>query len=119
MYEAGLSGMRFSISDTAEYGDLTRGPRIITDETRAEMKRILQEIQEGRFAKEWVLENQANRPMFNALRERDRSLMIEKVGRELRAMMSWIATSGKAQTQTTQKTEEEQRVNLRFANIGE
>jgi ketol-acid reductoisomerase len=119
MYEAGLSGMRYSISDTAEYGDLTRGPRIITDETRAEMKRILQEIQEGRFAKEWVLENQANRPMFNALRERDRNLMIEKVGRELRAMMSWIATSGKAQTQTTQKTEEEQRVNLRFANIGE
>jgi ketol-acid reductoisomerase len=119
MYEAGLSGMRYSISDTAEYGDLTRGPRIVTDETRAEMKRILQEIQEGRFAKEWVLENQANRPTFNALRERDRNLMIEKVGRELRAMMSWISTSGKAQTQTTQKTEEEQRVNLRFANIGE
>jgi ketol-acid reductoisomerase len=120
MYEAGLSGMRYSISDTAEYGDLTRGPRIITDETRAEMKRILNEIQEGRFAKEWVLENQANRPMFNALRERDHNLMIEKVGRELRAMMSWIsASAGKTQAQTTQKTEEEQRVNLRFANIGE
>src|SRR5947209_2449987 len=107
MYEAGLSGMRYSISDTAEYGDLTRGPRIITNETRAEMKQILKEIQEGQFAKEWVLENQANRPMFNALRERDRNLMIEKVGRELRAMMSWISTSTTSKTQATQKTEEQ------------
>jgi ketol-acid reductoisomerase len=120
MYEAGISGMRFSISDTAEYGDMTRGPRIITDDTRAEMRKILREIQDGQFAKEWVLENQANRPQFNALRERDRNHLIEKVGRDLRAMMSWIAAStGKTQAQTTQKTEEEQRVNLRFANIGE
>jgi ketol-acid reductoisomerase len=119
MYEAGLSGMRYSISDTAEYGDLTRGPRIITDDTRAEMKKILQEIQEGSFAKEWVLENQANRPHFNALRARDQNHLIEKVGRDLRAMMSWIAAGGQAKTQTTGKTEEEQRVNLRFANLGE
>jgi ketol-acid reductoisomerase len=120
MYEAGISGMRYSISDTAEFGDMTRGPRIITDDTRAEMKKILREIQDGQFAKEWVLENQANRPQFNALRERDRNHLIEKVGRDLRAMMSWIAaSSGTTQAQTTQKTEEEQRVNLRFANIGE
>jgi ketol-acid reductoisomerase len=118
MYEAGISGMRYSISDTAEFGDLTRGPRIITDDTRAEMKKILNEIQNGSFAKEWVLENQANRPQFNALRERDRNHLIEKVGRDLRAMMSWIAAGGQ-KTQTTQKTEEEQRVNLRFANLGE
>jgi ketol-acid reductoisomerase len=120
MYEAGLSGMRYSISDTAEFGDLTRGPRIITDDTRVEMKKILSEIQEGSFAKEWVLENQANRPMFNALRNRDRNHMIEKVGRELRAMMSWIASSsGQTKAQTGTQTEEEKRVNLRFANIGE
>jgi len=99
---------------------MTRGPRIITDDTRAEMKKILREIQDGQFAKEWVLENQANRPHFNALRERDRNHLIEKVGRDLRAMMSWIAaSSGKTQAQTNQKTEEEQRVNLRFANLGE
>jgi ketol-acid reductoisomerase len=120
MYEAGISGMRYSISDTAEFGDMTRGPRIITDDTRAEMKKILREIQDGQFAKEWVLENQANRPQFNALRERDRNHLIETVGRDLRAMMSWIAAStSKTQAQTTQKTEEEQRVNLRFANLGE
>jgi ketol-acid reductoisomerase len=118
MYEAGISGMRYSISDTAEFGDLTRGPRIITDDTRAEMKKILGEIQNGSFAKEWVLENQANRPQFNALRERDRNHLIERVGRDLRAMMSWIAAGGQ-KAQTTQKTEEEQRVNLRFANLGE
>jgi ketol-acid reductoisomerase len=111
--------MRYSISDTAEYGDLTRGPRIITDDTRAEMKKILHEIQDGSFAKEWVLENQANRPRFNALRARDQNHLIEKVGRDLRAMMSWIAAGGQAKTQTTQKSEEEQRVNLRFTNIGE
>jgi ketol-acid reductoisomerase len=119
MYEAGISGMRYSISDTAEFGDMTRGPRIITDDTRAEMRKILQEIQEGSFAREWVLENQANRPMFNALRERDRNHLIERVGRDLRAMMSWIAAGGQAKTKTSEKTAEEERVNLRFANIGE
>jgi ketol-acid reductoisomerase len=119
MYEAGISGMRYSISDTAEYGDLTRGPRIITDDTRQEMKRILDEIQSGRFAREWVVENQANRPVFTALRERDQNHLIEKVGRDLRAMMSWIAAGGQAKSQTSEKTAEEERVNLRFANIGE
>jgi ketol-acid reductoisomerase len=90
MYEGGIAGMRYSISDTAEYGDLTRGPRIITDETRAEMRRILKEIQSGQFAKEWVLENQANRPVFSSLREAEARNQIESVGKELRSMMSWM-----------------------------
>src|SRR5438067_539069 len=90
MYEAGIAGMRYSISDTAEYGDLTRGPRIITDETRQEMKRILKEIQEGSFAREWIVENRANRPVFNALANQDKNHQIEQVGAQLRAMMSWV-----------------------------
>lgn len=89
-YQGGLSYMRYSISNTAEYGDLTRGPRIITEETKKEMKRILSEIQSGQFAKEWILENQAGRPVFNALEKKDRGHLIEKVGRELRKMMKWI-----------------------------
>jgi ketol-acid reductoisomerase len=89
-YEGGISYMRYSVSDTAEYGDLTRGRRIINDETRKEMKKILDEIQNGQFAKEWILENQANRPQFNALRKRDQEHLIEKVGKALRAMMPWI-----------------------------
>ncbi|MGR3218777.1 MAG: ketol-acid reductoisomerase [Candidatus Anammoxibacter sp.] len=88
--KGGLSAMRDSISTTAEYGDLTRGPRIITDETKKEMKKILKEIQTGEFAKEWILENQANQPVFNALAEKDRNHLIEKVGKNLRKMMSWI-----------------------------
>ncbi len=95
MYENGISGMRFSISDTAEYGDYTRGPRIITDETRAEMRRILDEIQDGRFAEEWVAENKAGRPRFNELRQKGREHPIEAVGADLRAMMPWIS-AGKA-----------------------
>ena len=90
MYEAGLAGMRYSISDTAEYGDLTRGPRIVDDRVRATMREILEEIQSGRFAREWILENQANRPSFLALREREAKHPIEKVGAELRSMMSWL-----------------------------
>ena len=90
IYENGLAGMRYSISDTAEYGDLTRGPRIITDETRAEMKKILDEIQNGTFAREWILENQANRPVFNALRRKDQEHPLEKVGEELRSLMPFI-----------------------------
>ncbi len=89
-YQGGLSYMRYSISNTAEYGDYTRGPRIITDQTRAEMKRILNEIQTGRFAREWILENKAGAPSFKAMRRRDRNLQIEKVGRRLRSLMSWI-----------------------------
>lgn len=92
MYEKGISGMRYSISNTAEYGDLTRGRRIITDETRAEMRRILREIQTGQFAKEWLTENQVGRPQFNAIARRDAEHQVEQVGRRLRGMMSWIDT---------------------------
>ncbi len=90
IYERGISYMRYSISDTAEYGDLTRGRRIITEETRREMRAILEEIVSGRFATEWILENQAGRPAYNALRRRDAAHLIEQVGRELRSMMSWL-----------------------------
>lgn len=90
MYESGLAGMRYSISDTAEYGDLTRGPRVIDEHVRNTMREILEEIQSGRFAREWILENQANRPSFLALREREAKHPIEKVGAELRKMMSWL-----------------------------
>lgn len=89
-YQGGLNYMRYSVSNTAEYGDLTRGPRIVTEETKKEMKRILTEIQSGQFAREWILENQAGRPVFNALEKKDRNHLIEKVGKELRKMMKWI-----------------------------
>ncbi len=91
IYEGGISTMRYSISNTAQYGDLTRGPRIITDRTREEMRRILGEVQDGSFAREWILENRANRPVFNALTRRGEGHPIEEVGRKLRAMMPWIA----------------------------
>ena len=90
IYQGGLNYMRYSISNTAEYGDYSRGPRIITQETRAEMKRILEEIRSGQFAKEWILENKANAPAFKAMRKRERSHPIEIVGRRLRKLMSWI-----------------------------
>jgi ketol-acid reductoisomerase len=92
IYEKGISGMRYSISNTAEYGDMTRGRRIITDETRAEMRRILGEIQSGQFAKEWLLENQVGRPVFNAIARNQADHQIEQVGKRLRGMMSWIDT---------------------------
>jgi len=91
IYEGGISNMRYSISNTAEYGDLTRGPRIVTDETRKEMKKILGEIQSGQFAKEWILENKANRPVFNALAKKGEAHPVEEVGQKLRAMMPWLA----------------------------
>ena len=94
LYEAGISGMRYSISDTAQFGDMTRGPRVITDETKKEMVKILKEIQNGQFAKEWILENKANRPQFNALTAADNDTQLEKVGKELRGLMSWVAKSG-------------------------
>jgi ketol-acid reductoisomerase len=109
MYEAGIAGMRYSISDTAQYGDMTRGPRIVNDDTKAEMKRILDEIQKGQFAKEWILENRAGRPSFNALARRDSTHLIEQVGQELRSMMSWINRS----QQVTAETTEAQPVNVR------
>ena len=89
-YQGGLSYMRYSVSNTAEFGDYTRGPRIVTDETRAEMKKILAEIQGGQFAREWILENKAGAPAFKAMRRRDKNLQIEDVGRRLRRLMSWI-----------------------------
>ena len=91
IYEGGISNMRYSISNTAQYGDLTRGPRVVSPETKAEMKRILEEIQSGAFAKEWMLENQANRPVFNALTRRGEEHPIEEVGRRLRALMPWMS----------------------------
>jgi ketol-acid reductoisomerase len=91
MYEQGISGMRFSVSDTAEYGDLTRGPRIIDDRVRAEMRRILGEIQDGSFAKEWVAEDRAGRPRFNSLQATGQAHPIESVGAELRAMMPFVS----------------------------
>lgn len=89
-YQGGLSYMRYSVSNTAEYGDYTRGPRIITEETRAEMKRILTEIQNGQFARDWILENRAGAASFKAIRRRDKNLQIEEVGKRLRSLMSWI-----------------------------
>jgi len=90
LIQGGLSYMRYSISNTAEYGDLTRGPRIVTEDTKDEMRQILAEIQSGEFAREWILENQANRPVFNALARKDKTHLIEKVGRKLRSLMSWL-----------------------------
>jgi ketol-acid reductoisomerase len=89
-YQGGLNYMRYSVSNTAEFGDYTRGPRIVTEQTKQEMKKILTEIQSGQFAKEWILENKANQPTFLAMRRSDHNHMIEKVGKELRSMMTWI-----------------------------
>jgi ketol-acid reductoisomerase len=90
IYEGGLANMRYSISDTAEYGDYTRGPRIITEQTKAEMKKILNEIQTGQFAKEFILENMAGRPAFLASRRLEAEHPVERVGGEMRAMMTWL-----------------------------
>jgi len=90
IYQGGLTYMRNVVSDTAEYGDYSRGPRVINEDTREEMEYILEEIQDGTFAKEWILENQAGRPMFNAAKKRDANHPIEVVGKELRAMMPWL-----------------------------
>ncbi|NER35720.1 MAG: ketol-acid reductoisomerase [Oscillatoria sp. SIO1A7] len=91
--EGGLAQMRDSISNTAEYGDYTRGPRIVNDETRAEMKKILKEIQSGQFAREFVLENQSGKPGFTAMRRKEAEHSIEEVGKDLRAMFSWLKKS--------------------------
>jgi len=90
IYEGGISNMRYSISNTAQYGDLTRGPRIINSGVREEMKRILREIQSGEFAREWILECKANKPVFNALTKKGESHSIEEVGARLREMMPWL-----------------------------
>ena len=91
IYEGGIANMRYSISNTAEYGDYTRGPRIVTEETKKEMKRILEDIQSGRFARDWVQECQAGQPSFKAIRRRAAEHPIEQVGEKLRGMMPWIA----------------------------
>jgi ketol-acid reductoisomerase len=90
MYEKGLAGMRYSISNTAEYGDYTRGKRVITDETRSEMKRILGEIQDGTFAREWIAENRAGQEHFKKMRADQAASQVERTGKELRAQMDWI-----------------------------
>lgn len=90
MYEGGIANMRYSISDTAEYGDMTRGRRVISEETREEMRVILDEIQSGEFAREWILENMAGRPVYNAVKRIDSEHLIEQVGKKLRSMMGWI-----------------------------
>ncbi len=92
MYEKGISGMRYSISNTAEYGDLTRGKKIISEPTRQAMKEILADIQSGEFAKEWIAENRAGQENFNRMREEQKNHQIEREGKELRAMMDWIDT---------------------------
>jgi ketol-acid reductoisomerase len=92
--QKGLSFMRYSISDTAEYGDYQVGPRIITDETKREMKKVLSEIRDGSFARDWILENQAGRPHFSAMRRIEAQHPAEKVGAELRNMMSWTDKKG-------------------------
>jgi len=93
IYEGGIANMRYSVSNTAEYGDLTRGPRVINEDTKDEMRQILTEIQNGEFAREWMLENQANKPVFNALRRQAADHPIEEVGARLRSMMAWIGNS--------------------------
>jgi len=90
IYQGGLTYMRYSISDTAEFGDYYAGPKLITDDTRKAMKQLLADIQDGTFARLWVLENQAGRPSFNAMRRMDQDHLIERVGKKLRAMMSWL-----------------------------
>ncbi len=92
IYEGGIANMRYSISNTAEYGDYTRGSRLINDDVKAEMKKILEEIQSGKFAREWVLENTAGQASFKAMRRREAEHDIEKVGEQLRGMMPWIAS---------------------------
>jgi ketol-acid reductoisomerase len=93
MYEGGMEYMRYSISDTAEYGDCSRGPRIVDGRVKETMKQVLREIQDGSFAREWILENQAGRPAFNAMRRLNAEHPIEEVGAELRGMMSWLKKS--------------------------
>ncbi len=90
IYQGGLSYMRYSISDTAEHGDYTAGPKIITDEVRENMRQILRDIQNGTYAREWLLENQAGRPFFNSMRQRERQHPVEQIGRQLRRMMPWL-----------------------------
>lgn len=117
MYEAGIAGMRYSISDTAQFGDMTRGPKIIDEHVRETMRETLRQIQSGEFAREWILENRAGRPVFRALDQRDRNHQIEKVGRELRSMMSWVQSSVPQATSQTVQQEEQTESNERVAHV--
>jgi ketol-acid reductoisomerase len=90
IYEGGFNLMRYSVSNLAQYGDMTRGPMVITDQTKQNMRRVLKDVQSGEFAREWILENQAGRPVFEKLNAIERNHLIEKVGQELRAMMPWL-----------------------------
>lgn len=110
MYEAGIAGMRYSISDTAQYGDMTRGPRLIDESVRERMRGLLRDIQAGEFAREWILENRANRPVFRALASQDENHPIEQVGRQLRSMMSWVRSSVAQETEQTAEGKVNQRV---------
>ena len=101
MYEEGIAGMRYSISDTAEYGDVTRGPRVVNAATKAEMKKILDEIVSGKFADEWIAESESGRANFNALRQAGADHPIEVTGKELRAMMPWISAGRKSVSETS------------------
>ena len=96
MYQGGMSFMRYSISDTAEFGDLTRGPNVIDEHVRENMARVLKDIQDGTFAREWILENQAGRPVYRRLKSQQESSHIEEVGKQLRAMMPWLAAQGRS-----------------------
>ncbi len=101
MYEEGITGMRFSVSDTAEYGDLTRGPRIITDQVKADMKQVLTEIQDGTFAAEWIQENEIGRPRYRELREVGKKHPIEEIGTKLRAMMPFVSAGKQKVTEVS------------------
>ena len=89
-YEGGIGGMYYSVSDTAEYGGMTRGPLVVDDKTKQRMREILKAVQDGSFAREWIAENQAGRPVMDALRREHKELQIEEVGRQLRKMMPWL-----------------------------
>jgi ketol-acid reductoisomerase len=110
IYEGGLARMRYSISNTAEYGDLTRGNEVVGDETRAKMKKILADIQDGTFAREWIAENKNGGKNFAALREAEKQHPIEKVGAELRGMMSWLPKEGTKKAQPESKPNAEPKV---------
>jgi len=103
MYEGGMGGMRYSISDTAQWGDFVTGPRIVDSRVKAEMKEVLKDIQEGKFAQGWILENQTNRPVFNAINARENEHLIEQVGRELRKMMPFVNNNKKKEVVASAK----------------
>ena len=111
IYEGGLDRMRYSISNTAEYGDLTRGPKVVGDETRAAMKKILADIQSGTFAREWIDENKTGGKKFAALRQAEKNHRVEEVGANLRGMMSWLQKDSGKQAQKAESTEKKKVVN--------